>query len=835
MLWYNILNPREWPGVNIKSGNNKIDGVYSNLLSSNHVSFAASGSMFLVANSGIKLISPSFVDTSGFRANRILSENYFKIDNIGNIIPLYSGANNGLLLKLDDNTAYSTNIISYDSEEDVLRFPSASPGAVLYSKSPNKEIASYDNILLNPPSTQQDASIVLSAKVFANSGINLGPNNNLDSYKGFILTHDGSGNVAQWRPATYLRENYDTQLAFDGLERIGINWIRYPKRPAILSNGKIYFYKIDRSWSPYGVFSSLDQIKEELGSGEDTLCVETVKGDVVVGYTKFAFVEKAASQQTIDTGFQNFDNRIDPDARIVDPDNTNPNETDAACWAIDIAPENPNGIPDRSPGGPTNVFVFSVTKGAYFPMQLESEATGPITLRHNDNNILSEIVQNKDDGTELDNAIQVNLTFKPSTANNISVRPNIHTAFNMLGENIDFVIYGKENTLFNNYSSVFNLNENFIPQGLVPVFKIDATIPNSISGSPTGIFYSKFTDREKTKPIGWNFDYSGKVCIKTHDSYVMSSLPSGTGLLNSYADLTVDGYTYSKGLITEDIFLKPIPSSDNTGKYVRNALLTINNEGQIISRTPRVNPTVPDAPSGVVGINNGYGGMGNNEYSIQWTPPENDGRSKIINYIIQFSSNNGENWTNLPTDTIDVLKGFPSQTSATIFQLPVSSIFRVAAQNGVGIGAYSEATENTFVSNTGLPQLPTNFTATRNIDSLDLSDISFSWSASNSWGSYAPSGYLIEESTDNGQIWFNIAFLESNILSYNETGLDGVTNYLYRISAINTNNGKSAYNYVYSTGLLLIDQDLEEEENKRQEELSNFDFGQILFTGICSI
>lgn len=836
MLWYNILNPREWPGVNIKTGNNKIDGIYSNLLSSNHVSFAASGSMFLVANSGIKLISPSFVDASGLRVNKILSENYFKINNTGGIIPLYSGSNNGLLLKLNDNTAYATDIISYDSEEDILRFPSALPGALLYTKAPNQEITSYDNIQLVEQSAEQDASVSFNAKVFANSGINLGPNNYLDSYKGFILTHDGSGNVAQWKPATYLRENYDTTLAFDGLERIGVNWIRYPKRPALLFNGKIYFYKLDRSWSPYSAFTTLDQIKTELGTGADTLCVETVKGDVVVGYTKFAFVEKAASQQTIDTGFgTDFDSRINPNARVVDPDNTDPNETDAACWAIDIAPENPNGIPDLPPNGPTNVLIFSVTKGAYFPMQLEPDATGPIRLRHNVGNPLFQAVENRDDGTQLDSPVDVNLTFKPNTANNISTRPDVHTSFNMLGENIDFLIYGKENTLFNNYSSEFDLNENFIPQGLVPVFKIDATIPNSVSGSPTGIIYNKFIDREKTRPIGWNFDYSGKVCIKTHDSYVMSSLTSGEGLLNSYADFTVNGFTYSKGLITEDIFLKPVPSADNTSKYVRNALLTINNEGQIVSRTPRVNPTVPDAPSGVVGASNGFGGMGNNEYSIQWTAPQNDGRSKIIDYIIQFSSNGGENWINLPTETIEVLKGFPSQTSATIYQLPVSSIFRVAAQNGVGIGAYSEATEITFVSNTGLPQLPTNFIADRNIDSIDLSDITLSWSASNSWGSYPASGYLIEESTDGGQIWFNISFVEPNVLSYNETGLDGVTNYLYRISAINTNSGKSAYNYVYSTGLLLIDPDLEEEENRRQEELSNFDFGQILFTGICSI
>jgi hypothetical protein len=814
MLWYNILNPRAWPGVNIKTGNNKIDGVYYNILSSNQVSLAASGSMFLVAGSGVKFISPSFIDASGYRANRILSQTYERIDNTGGIIPLYSGDNSGILVKLNDNTAYSTNIISYNSGENTLEFPSASAGAVLYTRGSNKTIKSYNPIQLVEASGEQKASISFNAPVFANSGISLGPNNYLDSYKGFILTHDGSGNVAQWKPATYLRENYNTNLPLDGLERIGINWIRYPKRPALLKNGKLYVYTTNRSWSPYGAITDIGQLETELGSGSDTICVETAKGNVNVGYTKFAFVAKAPSQQPINQNYS-FEDNI-KNVNIIDPDNTSPNETSAATFELEIAPEYPNGISENEAEG-VNVFVFSVTKGAYFPMQLEPDATDNITYKNN-----------------LGVDIETDLTFKPSTLNNISIRPNIHTSFNMLAEDIDFIVYGKKTVEFNNYdASLFDLNDNFIPQGLISTFKIDANIPNSVSGSPTGVIFTKFIDRNKTIPTGWSFEDKGKVCVNTNDAYVLSSITSGNGLLSSYADLTVSGVTFSNNLVVEDIFLRPKPAIDNKGKYVRNALLTVNSEGQIVSRTPRINPTVPDAPSGVVGIANGFGGVGNNEYSIQWNAPANDGRSSIINYLIQFSSNNGENWTTLPTETTSVLRGFNTQTSATISQLPVSAIFRVAAQNGVGIGNYSEATENTFVSNTGLPQSPTNFNFVRTIDSEELSDITLSWSATNSWGSSAPSGYLIEESTDSGKVWFNMAFVDSSTLSYNETGLDGVTNYLYRISSINTSNGKSAYNYVYSTGLLFVDTDLEEEENRRRDELSNFDFGVIMFTGTC--
>lgn len=846
--WYNILSPRNWV-VNIKTGNKRIDGAYKNMLSSKHVSLAASGNMYLVARSGIQLISPSYVDASGFRATSISSVGYSKIDSLGNVLPFYSGANSGLVIKLDGDTLLGTDIITYDTGNNTLKFPSANPGGPLYVVPPHYEageivdpanISAFEALVLKPEETDASeppvitpATITANTIIYANSGINLGPNNDLDSYKGFILTHAGSGEPAEWKPATYLRQNYELNAPLEGLERIGVNWIRYFKRPALIRNGRIYIYKTNRRWSPYpAIGSNISIVSGELGTGADTLCVETAIGDINVGYTKFAFVAKASSQQKLEAEYNFVDNV--KNVQIIDP-NGPADEGPVPVYEIEIAPEEPNGIGEGAIGA--NVLVFSVTKGGYFPMQVEPSAQGIITFFDNQNqpeNAVS-IIDTADDGTLLETPRQVDLRFKPSTLNNISIRPNIHTAFNMLGEDIDFVVYGKETTDFNNYSSIFNLNSNFLPQGLIPTFRVDATISNSVSGSPSGVSYTKFVDRAKTQAIGWNFDRGGKVYVKTNAPYIMGTIPSGNSTLAAYADFTVNGHTYSKSIIAEDIFLRPKPAADNKGKYIRNALLTVNSEGQIVSRTPRVNPVVPGAPSGVAGIANGYSGVGNNEHSIRWDAPSDDGRAEIVKYLIQLSFNNGENWVDIPNETINVFRGFESQTSATINQTAAPVIFRVAAQNSVGIGPYSEATENTFISNTGLPQSPTNFTVNRRIDSLTLSDLDLSWTPSNSWGSYSASGYLLEESSDDGSTWFNIAFIPYNEpTSHNETGLDGVTNYLYRISAINTNNGKSAYNYVYTTGILVDDPDLEEEENKKNDVLTNFDFGVILFTGVCT-
>lgn len=855
MLWYNILNPRNWPGVDIRTGNNKIDGVYYNLLSSNHVSLAASGSMFLAANSGIKLISQSFVDTSGIRANRILAENYGRINNTGGIIPLYSGTNSGIVVKLDNDNVFATNIITYDQNSNELRFPSALDGGVLYTVpfftsqgsgiQPTKKISSFSQLSLKPRSTDsggdeiEPPSITFSAKTFANSGLSIGPNNFLSSYSGYILTHDGSGNVAQWKPATYLRENYNTSLALEGLERLGINWVRFPRRPAQILNGKLYLYSENRKWSPYPAFGSIDQIKKELGVGPDTLCVTKALGEAIVGYTKFAFVDKAAAEQNLNTSF-NFDNRI-TEGTVIDPDEQDPADANVGCWIIDIAPENPGGILD-SPG--SNVLVFSVTKGAYFPMQIEPTASGNLSLRVN-SNTLTGIIDTNDDGTNLNQSLSVNLNFKPSTLNNISIRPGVHTSFNMLGEDIDFLIYGKEYTPFNTYNSTkFGLNENYIPTGITPIFKVDAIIPNSVIGSPTGVLFSQFIDRQKIQPIGWNFDRSGKVCIKTHNAYELASIPSGSGgSLKSYADVTISGHTYTTSLLAEDIYLKPVPLANNTGKYVRNALLTIDGAGKIISRTPRINPTTPGVPSGL-----NIDVFGNQAVTLSWNPPASDGNSKILNYLLQMSTNDGISWFNLPlANNPNIIRGFLTQTSVTIEPMDnfPDAIFRVAAQNAVGIGDYSSSTETPYTNNINVPKIPINLTYERNINSDILSDITlyWNWNQNFSWGANAgASGFLIEEASFDGTNFSSFSGIalvpydySTTEYSHNETGLNGKDNYLYRISAINSNNLISAYNYIYSTGLLMLDIDLEEEENKRTEELSNFDFGVIMFTGSCVI
>lgn len=832
MLWYNILNPKNWPGVTIQTGNNKIDGIYQNLLSSRHVSLAASGSMFLVASSGIKLISPSYVDTSGIRAASILSENFYKINNSGNIIPLYSGANSGVTFKLNDNNLVASNILVYDTGNNILKFPSSNPGSPLYtvpSYTENGEVvnlnnlSSFDHLVFKPEETDAadppnvtPATITANSLIFANSGISLGPNNNLDSYKGFILTHAGSGEPAAWKPATYLREYYDTSLPLDGLEQVGVSWIRFPKRPVKFLDGKIAFYLSNRPWSPYPALSDFTQLEVEFGPF-DTVQVETIgtsEIDVSIEYVKFASVDRfpliASDPTGVIAGPHDFADMFVV-TTTIDPLDDSENPQPVPVLVVNICPDQPVAINQ-------NGYSFSVTKGGYLPMQLGSDATETLTCP---------------DAT--------NFTFKPSTLNNISIRPDIHTGFNMLGENIDFLIYPKSSLPYNNYSSIYTLNDNYIPQGFIPTFKVDANIPNAVSGSPTGVYFSKYLDREKTIPSGWSFDNLGKVCVNTSGSYVLASIVSGEGLLSTYADLTVSGSTYSTSLVAEDIYLKPPPSADGSSKYIANSLLTVNYDGKIVSRVPRINPVIPDAPTNIRGaIGHGNAGIGNNEYSLEWDEPENDGRSKIVKYLIQFSFNNGESWTNAQDASINdptyIDRGLLDQTSSTIKTVAGNNVlFRVAAQNGVGIGPYSEAT-NLLNPNNNVPTAPISFSGSRSFDG-SISSIELSWGASAQQGVGAFSGYIIEESDDYGINWYyhNSPSDNNFINTTSETiyGLESEKDYLYRISSWNT-SGQGTYSFFYSSGLKISMVDPEEEEQKN-DVLSTWDFGTILFTGVCNL
>lgn len=90
--------------------------------------------------------------------------------------------------------------------------------------------------------------------------------------------------------------------------------------------------------------------------------------------------------------------------------------------------------------------------------------------------------------------------------------------------------------------------------------------------------------------------------------------------------------------------------------------------------------TVPDSPTGVVGT------AGNEQVSLSWIAPSSNGGAPITDYIVQFRLASASTWETFSDGT-------STATSATVTGLTNGSayVFRVAAVNNVGTGAYAAA------------------------------------------------------------------------------------------------------------------------------------------------
>jgi formylglycine-generating enzyme required for sulfatase activity len=566
-------------------------------------------------------------------------------------------------------------------------------------------------------------------------------------YEGSILTHNGTG-PASWQPAEYLKAE-------------GILWNRYIKRPVMVYDDHLVFAD-----SP-----SLETLAKEF-SYSDTIAVvnqETREINYVKAADNSIHIIDGPSPVPV------------PTALFVNG-GSGPSLT--FCPAIDWASNCASGV---------SGYAYSVTKGGYISMQIDQE-------------------NNEDINSQFSCGVSSTGYFKPNTLNTISTRPSQPTAFNMLAENIDFVIYGAKTTLYHRYeSSIFNSGADGLPSGLSAAFKIDANIPNAVSGdASSGVYFSGFADIQGTQPSGFSIDERAKISINTNNAYLISSIPSGTGTLGVYADLTVNGYTYSSGVIANDLFIRPLPDIAGTGKYIINAPLTINEYGQIISQVPQTAPTVPGSPTSLEGT------AGNSAVTLSWVAPTNNGGRVVINYLIEYSVNGGTTWTTYSK---------PASTATTIsitgLTNNVEYIFRVSAINSIGTGAPS-ITSDGVTPASNRPSQPQSLAVTRGVLSATLI-----WSAP-VFGS--PTNYVVEYSDDNGVTWSTYPDPDTVSTSTTVTipGLLDNLRYLFRVKAENA-NGYGAYVEIASIGTDPYDPPTDPEG----DGTSIWDFGKITFTGVC--
>lgn len=105
---------------------------------------------------------------------------------------------------------------------------------------------------------------------------------------------------------------------------------------------------------------------------------------------------------------------------------------------------------------------------------------------------------------------------------------------------------------------------------------------------------------------------------------------------------------------------------------------------------------LPPAPTNLAAT------AGNAQASLLWAAPSATYIPPITDYVVQYSSNSGSTWTTFSDGT-------SGSTGATVTGLTndTAYVFRVAAVNGVGTGAYTAATESATPSAAVFRAIPT--------------------------------------------------------------------------------------------------------------------------------
>ena len=181
--------------------------------------------------------------------------------------------------------------------------------------------------------------------------------------------------------------------------------------------------------------------------------------------------------------------------------------------------------------------------------------------------------------------------------------------------------------------------------------------------------------------------------------------------------------------------------------------------------------TVPDAPTDLEAVADGT-----SQIDLAWSAPDYDGGDEISGYLIEESRDGGEMWTELVANT-----GSTSTAYSHTGLAPATTVrYRVAAINSEGAGDYSNVAD--AKTDATVPDAPTDLQAEAN----GTSQIDLAWDAPDYDGGAAVSGYLIEESRDEGDTWRElVANTGSTSTAYSHTGLAPATTVHYRVSAIN--------------------------------------------------
>lgn len=759
------------------SGGTDLDGSYRTGFAPEKATIAANGP--------IKLMSPEPVIVSGLSAKIVKTQEVVITDDEGNVKDFFVGPSGGMLYKIDTSEAACTEMFKYiesDEEFYLNKEGSISGLSPLYTDNTNY-IKSYTNLVYN------DDNITCDTLLHITNPEDFKIGQDSAALKGALLVHQGEGP---------LKFELNTYLQADGL-----TYNRYPKRAVYVDKETKRIKFVAPPTSLANVAPSVptqEELDLEYSFGDTVAIMHT--GDFEVEYVKLA---------------ANLLGPYDgPDALYI----THPpifaqeegeNFHTYAC--PQISPNDFDG--GESQPGFTGI-MYSITKSSimtnglgYGLFSQDPVATSGFDCVEND---------------PVPNTPDAAFTFRPSSKYVLSTRPMTHTHFNAVGENIDFAIYGRTKFEYTRYyPEIFDANpdDGDLPAGLVPVFRVDANVPNAVSGSVTGIFYSGYVDAGNTIPTGYNFDQIGRATINTNTPYVINSIPKsldvepvGYSTLDYVADLSVNSYTYSSGIITDHVYLSGMHGSE----YIPGAALTVDVNGKVISINPDIPPGPPGPPRNVQAT------AGNASANLNWLAPVDNGQSPILDYAIQYSTNNGATWT----DVADTISNVTNQQVTDLVN-EANYIFRVAAINQIGTGQWSLPSAQITPSST-FPGAVTAMSLSRvEVGDSGIDRITATWSAPLSSGASAITRYVIKYKKSADSTYLE-QFVAANtaidgVFTLVINGIDPGPQYTVQISAEN-NFGEGI-----PVSQTIDGTDLPPEEPPAPPD--PYDFGQMTFNGAC--
>jgi hypothetical protein len=238
--------------------------------------------------------------------------------------------------------------------------------------------------------------------------------------------------------------------------------------------------------------------------------------------------------------------------------------------------------------------------------------------------------------------------------------------------------------------------------------------------------------------------------IKPKRSYTANAVPTTSDLdANELAINWADGKAYTKNAAGNIVSVTLGGGSGSTEDSVLRALF------------------VPAAPTGLTVT------AGNASAALSWTAPTGViAQAPITDYREQYSNDNGATWTTFTAAA-------STATSATVTGLTngTAYTFRVAAVNGVGVGAYSAASSAVTPTAGTPPNAPTSLTAT-----AGNAQIALSWTAPSAPGTSAITGYTVEYTPSGGSA--QTVSTGSTGTSYTLTGLTNGTAYTVRVAGV---------------------------------------------------